>query len=320
MRILRRGGYPSGGPPLKSLSIRRWKPVPARPNRATMTVMSGVAVQAGVDPAVRRERVVRIALAVLLLAGWVTWAAQTYVSQLRVVRVDRFHEDLAAGHVVAFRAVSNVRHDGSWPPDGSPDLVDLPATNEDGTVEWQDGMTMGPPPTVAYWTDARVGAVRVVDANAPGSSSADVLIQELRQAGVPVAGIDEAFPGDQADPWGLLAGLLALIVVVRGPVPTRGNRWFWFWLLGVTWGLGVVAYAVLELLRPRPGLGVARGAVTVERVAQDGPPTTHELGHGSGERFGGWRGLLLSIVLGILLSVAGSEISRAAGGIWVPLP
>jgi hypothetical protein len=265
---------------------------------------------------------VRIALAVLLLAGWATWAASTYQSQLRVVRIDTFHADLAAGDIVAFRAASNVRHDSSWLPDGSPDGVDLPATNEDGTIDSPEGMTTGPPATVVYWTDSVVGAVRAVDVNDPRAVSADVMIQELRQAGVPPATPDNShWPTDRSDAWGFLLALLALVVVVRGPAPTRGTRWFWFWLLGLPWGLGVVAYAVLELVRTRLEPRVARGAVTVQRVTEaGGPATTHELGHGSGERFGGWRGLLLNIVLGVLITVAGSEISRGVGGIWVPLP
>lgn len=269
--------------------------------------MSGVAVQGAVDSGVRRAHVVRLVLAVLLLGGWATWAVSTYQSQLRVVRADTFHEDLAAGDIIAFRAATNVRHDSSWLPDGSPDVVDLPATNEDGTIESPEGMTTDPPATVVYWTDAAVGAVRAVDVNDSRSPSADVLIQELRQAGVRPAGMANALPGDQADPWGLLTALFALVLVVRGPLPTRGTRWFWFWMLGVTWGLGVVAYAVLELLRPRPVSVVVEGA---------GPHPEPEVDR----RIRGGRGFLIGLVLSAVISVAGSELSRAVGGVWVPLP
>ncbi|GAA2165613.1 hypothetical protein [Pedococcus bigeumensis] len=127
--------------------------------------MSGVAVQAGVDPRVRRTQVVRVVLTGLLLGGWALWAASTYQSQLRIVPATTFHDDLASGTVVAFRVATNVRHDRVWPPDGSPDMVDLPATNEDGTFVRPDGVSYGPPPTVVYWTDASVGAARVLDAN-----------------------------------------------------------------------------------------------------------------------------------------------------------
>ena len=150
-----------------------------------MTGMSGVAEQVGVGQQVRRERLVRVVLAVLLLGGWLTWAASTYQSQLRIVPTATFHDDLAAGRVVAFRAATNVRHDRVWAPNGTPDMVDLPATNEDGTFIRRDGMSFGPPPTVVYWTEASVGPVRVLDANDSQTPSADLAIQELRDAGVP---------------------------------------------------------------------------------------------------------------------------------------
>src|SRR5689334_7470018 len=152
--------------------------------RATMTVMSGVAVQVG-GVRMQRAQVVRVVLAALLLGGWLTWAVSTYQGQLRVVPAATFHDDLAAGRVVAFRAASNVRHDRVWLPDGSPDFVDLPATNDDGTLIHRDGVGDGPLPTVAYWTEASVGPVRVLDLSDPGTPSADQAIQELRDAGVP---------------------------------------------------------------------------------------------------------------------------------------
>lgn len=278
-----------------------------------MTVMSGVAVQAGVDPMVRRGRVVRIVLAVLLLGGWVVWAASTYQSQLRVVGVDTFHDDLAAGHVIAFRAASNVRHDSTWLPDGSPDLVDLPATHEDGTLDREQGFTSEPPPTVVYWTGSAVGAVRVVDLAHGSVESADALIQELRDAGVPPAGPANDWPGDQADLWGLATVLLALVAVVRGPAPTRGTRWFWFWTLGATWALGVVAHAVLELVRPRaalPAASVETAPVSASQASEEEPDP----------RLRWWAGLLLALVGSFLISWLGSEFSRAVGGVWVPLP
>jgi hypothetical protein len=284
-----------------------------------MTGMSGVAVQAGVDPRVGRTQLVRVVLAVLLLGRWALWATSTYQSQLRIAPATTFHDDLASGTVVPFRVATNVRHDRVWPPDGSPDMVDLPATNEDGTFVRPDGVSYGPPPTVVYWTDASVGAVRVLDANDSRTPSAEALVQELREAGVPPAGPGNDWPGDSADVWGLLTGALALLAVVFGPVPTRGTRWFWFWVTGVTWGLGVVAYAVAELLRPRPEPHVDGSALEGDGP-EDGSAASAELEGVPGQRTRGWMGLLLAVVLGIALSVLGSEISQAVGGVWVPLP
>ncbi|MFK5635961.1 MULTISPECIES: hypothetical protein [unclassified Ornithinimicrobium] len=56
----------------------------------------------------------------------------------------------------------------------------------------------------------------------------------------------------------LLAGVLAHLLL--GPAPRHGTRWFWFWLLGLPGGIGVVGYALWEVagLRehrvPAPGL------------------------------------------------------------------
>jgi hypothetical protein len=284
-----------------------------------MTDMGGVAVQPTVDARAQRARLVRVLLALVLLGGWVTWAAITYQQQLRVVSVDTFHDDLAGGDIVAFRPATNVRHDKVWLPDGSPDAVDLPATNEDGTLEPHDGVTYGPLPTVVYWTDSAVGPVRVLSQDDPRSPSAEGAIQELRDAGVPPAGPGNDWPSDTGDIWGLLTALVALAAVVMGPAPTRGTRWFWFWLLGLTWGLGVVAYAVAELVRPRAVPLVAGGAAKAERAGPDGA-IADEVGAGSPERLRGWTGLLIGLAVGFVLSALGSAFSQAVGGVWVPLP
>ncbi|WP_151523227.1 hypothetical protein [Serinicoccus kebangsaanensis] len=49
---------------------------------------------------------------------------------------------------------------------------------------------------------------------------------------------------------GLLGLVLAggtLALVLFGPAPRHGNRWFWFWLIGLPAGLGALAYAVWEV-------------------------------------------------------------------------
>ncbi|WP_344135973.1 hypothetical protein [Pedococcus bigeumensis] len=87
----------------------------------------------------------------------------------------------------------------------------------------------------------------------------------------------------------------------------------------MTWGLGVVAYAVAELLRPRPEPHVDGSALEGDGP-EDGSAASAELEGVPGQRTRGWMGLLLAVVLGIALSVLGSEISQAVGGVWVPLP
>lgn len=47
----------------------------------------------------------------------------------------------------------------------------------------------------------------------------------------------------------LALGLVTLAGILSGDAPRIGTRWFWFWLTGFTFGLGFLAYAVLEGLR-----------------------------------------------------------------------
>lgn len=74
--------------------------------------------------------------------------------------------------------------------------------------------------------------------------------------------------------WAGLAqlGLLALAIGgIRGRVPRHGTRWFWFWVISLPLGLGVVWFALSERLRDRAsvrqrwtgGQGLAVGLVGV---------------------------------------------------------
>ena len=46
---------------------------------------------------------------------------------------------------------------------------------------------------------------------------------------------------------GARAVVAALAHLLFGPRPRRGTRWFWFWVLGVTGGVGAAAYALYEI-------------------------------------------------------------------------
>lgn len=92
--------------------------------------------------------------------------------------------------------------------------------------------------------------------------------------------------------FALLLGLASLALLVRGPAPVLGTRWFWFWIIGgVPFGLGVLAW----LARERPW---SRAATP--------PPSS-----GGGEPRRRWlTGLLLAIVAWIVVGIA----IYAAGG------
>lgn len=80
---------------------------------------------------------------------------------------------------------------------------------------------------------------------------------------------------------GIVAAVATLLLLVAGPVPWRANRWGWFWVLGIGRETGVGALLFLLLSGPTPGVR---------------PPDPEA------ERMNGWRGLVVSLVVGIALS------------------
>ncbi|NNM47200.1 hypothetical protein [Knoellia koreensis] len=262
--------------------------------------LTHTAVSRAPAPRDRRARVRRVGrplLAALLIGGWLAWATVTYVTQAREVSVKQFTTDLEAGDIVAFRAVSNVRGGyGRWAED--PIDYDIPATDASGRLlpPVEDAGSI----TVMYWTDNPIGRIRIVD---DYSVPVEERIAALHQADVPPNTALDG-PSDAGQAVALALGLVTLLAIIGGPVPTRGTRWFWFWVLGLLWGWGVVAYAVGELLRPRApeAVGAESGAVPRRR------------------RWSGWEGFAVQLVVGILGGLAAAEVSRLTGGVVIPRP
>ena len=140
-----------------------------------------------------------------------------------------------------------------------PYRVDVqPASDaEDGVV---DGATDGVPVTVAYWVDAPVAGLRVLDTNGLSSDVPAALVANLRSAGVPEADAGGLFGGPPAErvyQAGTALLVAAFLVVVIGPRPRRGTRWFWFWMIG----------------------GAARGGRAGLRRRRAAPPEVRAAGH-----------------------------------------
>ncbi|BEL04316.1 hypothetical protein Q0Z83_025070 [Actinoplanes sichuanensis] len=154
------------------------------------------------------------------------------------------------------------------------------------------------------WTDTEdFGEVTIPDGverddySGPGATG---LAQALTAAGLN----DRAGDVDARNAW--ISGaeavltLLFLGVVIAGPAPVRGTRWFWFWLtLTAPYGLGLVYW----LLRDRPWSPTAPAA-----------PTTI-----SGEtRDRGWFGLLIGILASFLVGIIVAVLHGLLGDQWVP--
>lgn len=283
----------------------------------------------------------RVAGAALLLA-WGTWFVLTTIVQPRMVDEQQLTSDLQAGAVTSWRVVA-VDDDGSrsW----SESLrLNLPSTDASGDRD----DTGDVPGSTAIWytTDALVAGSRIVEPAA--SPPVEVLAARLREAGVPPSTGGPMLTPDRAPERpqlaGLLTGFLFISVLLLGPRPTRGTRWFWFWFGFASMGAGVVAYAVGEHLRPRPdpdpptgrALDVldrdewperttpVDGSAATDDDPVDGPlaaalradPQTDE-GH---RRRSGLAGFGFAILLSFLVSGTLSVLGEGADLFWLPRP
>lgn len=189
-----------------------------------------------------------------LVALWVGFLAVLWVGQVRLVPMSTLEDDLSSGQVVGYREVV-LEHDGDgasrWT--GS-HVVGYTTVDDAGRLMDVDSDTsVGGRFAVGYWVDGPVATQRVVDPHQQGSADPEGAIARLQAAGVPAkAGFGSEFYA-RADRAGQVASALGLVgfgLVVLGPRPSRGTRWFWFWLLWAPLALGVLAYAVVELVRP----------------------------------------------------------------------
>ena len=160
-----------------------------------------------------------------------------------------------------------------------------------------------------YFTDHRVGPARVLDPSR-FSSSTEQYAQELRASGVPTArgtDLDVPLPDDRYQVLGLGLGVLALVAVLFGPRPDRGTRFFWFWVIGIVGGLGVLAYAACEPLRQ------GRGSAD---IGYGGQPAG-EAADGR-RRLRGWHGLVLAFALSTMLTMLVGARGTHLDGILFP--
>lgn len=318
MRILRRGGYPSGGPHLKSAvtpagrlrdSAGRLDTVRGRCHDRRMS--EGEAPATGTatrpqgwwtpGPDGRRDprRSDRVFGAVMV-ALWVAWLVLTLVTQTRLVTPERLDADLAAGRVATWQVVQLDTSDDGWSWSRGVEHSPAGATTD---AEIERALTSSGNPAIAYWTDGWFASSRVLDPNglANGTNGAE---QRIRAAGVPTPDRldDPTLVFDLRQDWAVWAAAPLLLMflgsVLLGPAPTRGTRWFWFWQAWVTFGLGVLAYAVWEQVRPAPTPGTP----------------------GAPRRRGGWQGVGIAIGCSILLGALADGLVAGTHWLWLIQP
>jgi hypothetical protein len=220
---------------------------------------------------------VRLVIGAFLIALYAAWAPQVWQQELRSVTAEQLRADLAAGEIRVFAVLPRDYENDAWP-------VDLAGGSAGGfDTHPEAGGTVGYLTTgdqirlVAGIEEVQDDFRGLVEISEPTPLS-ETLVSELRAAGVPQRG--GLVPDSWTEPevYGVPLGALALLAVILGPAPRRGNRWFWFWVIGTPLGLGVLAYAVLELLPP----GVT-GQTSGAALARLGRPHRHAPGGRCGD-------------------------------------
>ena len=126
--------------------------------------------------------------------------------------------------------------------------------SDEDVTESLEGTYGGPPVSVAYWVDAPMAQLRVVDPNGLSSEVPAAIVRQLAGSGVPQEPPSELwFHSSQSvnNAAVLLTVAGSRVVVILGPRPRQGTRWFWFWLVGGPVTIGIAIFAVAELVRPR---------------------------------------------------------------------
>jgi hypothetical protein len=191
------------------------------------------------------------ALAWLLLAGWAVTVGLALWTRPAETTQQQLRADIAAGRVDHYEVVY-----GTWTRQGpwnvsttdfnpSPNGPGIAWSLHDGRRRWASitgvpvGLDSSPPQAHAP-----------LNPDGTPTGQADPVVAPL-VAALDRAGATSPVPQPEVlDPVVAVVAVVGLIMLVTGPPPQRGTKWFWFWLLGVSAGLGLVAWLVLEQLFP----------------------------------------------------------------------
>ena len=235
-------------------------------------------------------------VAVVLL--WATWAGLSLVGGFQMVTHSQAVEDLSSGRVTSYALVE-----------------DRPGASASAGAVWWAGQDLEPASaeevqtgsaSVVYTVAGSRPRLVVPDGMIPGTngwrswSEPEIawIQEDLVTSGLPST-VSSVVPGRVLQAHGVLGLVLAvamLVHVVAGRAPAHGTRWFWFWLIGLPAGLGVLAYAVWE--------------ESGWRDHRAPPP---------GRRSGGGYGFGILLLGGFALGVAGQLLSWLFGVTVIPL-
>ena len=219
----------------------------------------------------------------ILALAWLVWAVLAWWSAPRLADSARLDADLNAGRIPSYATADSWVWPNFW---GAP-----PTTRNFGSGDER----------ILAWTISNGQAFYIIvsgphfDFSYPSTtlrSPMDDLLKKLGNAKVPYG--SWTGPGSATAPLAALLALIGLGVVIGGPDPVRGTRWFWFWFGQIPFGLGFVAWLAWERPWASP------------------PPTPVE------KRRSGWLGLGYMIVIGMLAAILVTAARRVLGPWAIP--
>ncbi|WP_410813948.1 hypothetical protein [Micromonospora sp. 067-2] len=252
-------------------------------------------------------RVLRMVLVVL----WVVWASVTWWSAPRQASTAQARSDLSAGRMLSYQWADGWDSADQW---GWTDDRALRFSGRSGPLfVWRTDNRR------VHYTEFDRGSTGpalpgpVLPGSSDAGSSDAASFDPVTYSGPQAAAFDQALQSANLQPrWQgvdapppvrvlpMVLVLSFLVVLLLGPDPARGNRWFWFWVLsGVPLGLGLIWW----LARERPW----HPAVT--------PPPDPA---GRDPRSRGYEGLLIAIATSIAASILLFGLRQALGDWYVP--
>lgn len=237
------------------------------------------------------------ALRVGLIGAWCLWAVLAWWTAPRPADVEKVRADIAANDVAVYQWA------GSWERPTVSSWGSVPrlrmGSREGPLFVWRthDGRTYY---AVLDSGDASPAEPLFVagTANFLGPQTESVraaLMASLLDTGRPLHG--DVRPASRY--LATAIGLVGLAILLGGPAPVIGTRWYWFWIgAGIPLGLGMVAWLILE----RPWS---------QRVGRSSEP-------GVDKRDRGLIGFLITVVAAAVLSALGVLLRSTFGTSLIP--
>ncbi len=212
-----------------------------------------------------------VSVARLVLVGlWVVWAAAAWWTAPRAASLEQARADASAGRVLAYQ----------W---GDSFNVG------DGSSLWFARLhfgSSGQANQVVIW---RTSFGQVHYAQTPALTPDPSLTAPPRPSDE-LARLLPAGGGSNPTPYfppvlATIIALIALAILIQGPAPKLGTRWFWFFLGGLPFGLGLLMW------------------LRAERPWTEPEPPAPDRKTGQPKRYSGLTGLGLMILAGIVISI-----------------